>query len=348
MAGALFAVQNPPHPTHPHHPPTGSEPEYTAQRLAELGAETSKERTAKRLVPWIVSFGVHALLIALGFLLTWTVIQLQEDREPTLIVADFDALVYQPVASMEDELQQEKLKQDQEEIKPIDKLLSEQLAELEIDPLNAISDAASPPRAIDFAPDPSANAATFVGLRSSNAKRIVYVIDASGSMIRSLQIVIQELARSIERLSPQQSFGLIFFQEDKALMVPPTTRLVRATPDAKIKALKWIDDKVIPAGRSNPLKAIEKALSFEPDVIFLLSENITGIGEFEIPQEELLDLLDKLNPVNEKYHRRATLINCVQFLYPDPLNTLKKIAEQHGGENGYKFLTAQELGIAVP
>ena len=132
---------NRPHPPHPPHAPADSEPDYTAQRLAELGAETSKERTAKRLVPWIVSLALHALLIALGFLLTWTVIQLQEDREPTLIVADFDALVYRPVASMEDELQQEKITQDQEEIEPIDKLLSEQLAELEIDPLSAISDA---------------------------------------------------------------------------------------------------------------------------------------------------------------------------------------------------------------
>ena len=343
-------MQNPPHPSHPPHPPHPSaepEPDYTAQKLAELGVETPNERTAKRLIPWIASFGLHALLIALGFLLTWTVIQLQE-REPTLIVADFHALVYQPVASMEDELKQEKITQDQEKIKPIDKLLSEQLAELKIDPLSAISDATSPPRAIDFSPDPSANAATFVGLRSSNAKRIVYVIDASGSMIRSLQIVIQELARSIERLTPQQSFGLIFFQRNEALMVPPTTRLVRATPDAKIQALKWIDNEVIPAGRSNPLKAIEKALSFEPDVIFLLSENITGSGEFEIDQEDLLALLDKLNPINKKYNRRATLINCVQFLYPDPLNTLKKIAEQHGGTNGYKFLTARELGIEAP
>ena len=143
----------------------------------------------------------------------------------------------------------------------------------------------------------------------------------------------------------QQRFGLVFFQRNEALMVPPTTRLVSATPDAKVTALRWIDEKVIPAGRSNPLAAIEKALSFKPDVIFLLSENITGSGEFEIDQADLLSLLDELNPIDRRTGRRATRINCVQFLDPDPLDTLRRIAERHGGTDGYRFLSRAELGF---
>ena len=38
---------------------------------------------------------LHAGLVALGFLLTWTVVKLKEDHQPTLIVAEFDALAYQ-------------------------------------------------------------------------------------------------------------------------------------------------------------------------------------------------------------------------------------------------------------
>ncbi len=129
---------------------------------------------------------------------------------------------------------------------------------------------------------------------------------------------------------------------------PPANRLIPATPEAKLRALQWIDDRVIPAGRSNPLAAIAKALGLEPDVIFLLSENITGSGEFEIDQEDLLELLDQLNPIAAGTGRRATQINCVQFLDPDPLDTLRKIAEQHGGPDGYTFLARAELGLTVP
>ena len=131
-------------------------------------------------------------------------------------------------------------------------------------------------------------------------------------------------------------------------MVPPTTRLVSATPDAKVAALRWIDENVIPQGLSNPLKAIETALAFKPDVIFLLSDNITGSGEFEIDRDDLLAQLDQLNPKDPKTNRRGTQISCVQFLYPDPLQTLQRIAQEHGGPNGYKFLTAAELGLTAP
>jgi len=35
----------------------------------------------------------------------------------------------------------------------------------------------------------------------------------------------------------------------------------------------------------------------------------------------------------------------VQFLDPDPLETLRRIAEQHGGPDGYRFLSRAELGL---
>ena len=59
-------------------------------------------------------------------------------------------------------------------------------------------------------------------------------------------------------------------------------------------------------------------------------------------------LLEQLNPIDAKTGRRATRINCVQFLYPDPLDTLRKIAERHGGPQGYTFLDAVDLGIVAP
>ena len=112
--------------------------------------------------------------------------------------------------------------------------------------------------------------------------------------------------------------------------------------------MAWVVGHVMPAGRSNPLAALEKGLRLRPDVIFLLSENITGSGEFEIDQADLLSLLDRLNPVHRRTNRRRTRINCVQVLDPDPLDTLGKIARRHGGPDGYRFLSRSELGLEAP
>jgi hypothetical protein len=220
--------------------------------------------------------------------------------------------------------------------------------ETEIDPLDFISDAASESPLARFEPEPVEGSATFVGVQTSNARRIVYVIDASGSLIASLQVVVQELGRSLDGLTALQQFSIVFFQQDLALAHPPGPKLIAATERAKIDAMEWIERTIIPHGSSNPLPALEVALRLEPDVIFLLSDNITGSGQYEIDQADLLSMLDTLNPQDPKTSRRRTQINCIQFLDPDPLDTLATIAREHGSASGYKFLDREELGLARP
>jgi hypothetical protein len=314
-------------------------------------SESETGRAVKRIVPWVVSVGIHGGLIGLGFLVTWTVVSLTDEQEPVLIVAEFDALSYDPVVTLEtDPLPpQEQPVAAPQPSESFQRALAEQLADLETPVLGlALEPSPATSAQIEFAPAPGEDTATFVGMTTSNARRIVYVIDASGSMIRSLQIVIEELSRSLGTLSQQQSYGVIFFQRNDAVMVPPTGRLTPATVEAQLQTLKWIDDHVIPAGRSNPLAAIERALGFKPNVIFLLSENITGSGEFEIDQDDLLNLLEELNPIEARFGRRRTQINCIQFLDPDPLDTLRRIADRHGGPGGYRFLSRAELGLTAP
>lgn len=326
----------------------------SAERLAAgataLGAETDTARAVKRIVPWILSGAIHGVLAILGFLVTWTVVLLQSDEQPARIIADFNAMTYQPLVRMsQDDASLADLRvQDRVEVADPVPQVDRVDDPVELDPLVLFSGATSESSFARFAPDPTRTTATFVGLSSTNARRIVYVIDASGSMIRSLPIVLEELARSLDGLAPPQEFTVIFFSRNEAIIVPPVDRLSRATEAEKIRVLSWIGRHVIPAGRSNPLNAIEKALGFRPDVIFLLSENITGSGEFEIDQRDLLALLDELNPVDPELGRRATQINCVQFLDPDPLDTLREIARRHGGEKGYKFLDREELGLKAP
>ena len=144
---------------------------------------------------------------------------------------------------------------------------------------------------------------------------------------------------------PRQSFGIIFFQQNKALTVPPRGRLQPATEANRDRALAWIDREVVPRGRSNPLEAIEAAIRLEPDVIFLLSNDITGSDEYEIDQEELLRMLETMNPLEPGRTARRCQIQCIQFLDPDPLETLKRIAEIHGGPDGFKYIDREQLGL---
>ncbi|MFM7807923.1 MAG: hypothetical protein ACKPEA_08315, partial [Planctomycetota bacterium] len=185
----------------------------------------------------------------------------------------------------------------------------------------------------------------FVGLKASNARRIVYVVDASGSLVGSFPQIVEELRRSMMKLDPRQQFGVIFFQRGDAVVVPPGGALQPATPEALADAVKWIDTRMIPTGRSNPLAAMEAAMKLKPEIVFLLSADITGAGEYEISERQLLDALDRLNPKDAETGIRPVRIQCVQFLDPDPAGTLERLATEHGGADGYRYLGRAELGL---
>lgn len=318
-------------------------------KLVELGAETPSVHRLRSLTPWVISPLVHLLLVAVGFLITWSVVS-NKSEESVEIVADFYAQDYQPLAKMdlETETQSQRIA---ETLIPSDIIEPQPIAEsalTEIDPYQTFSDAQAMSSLAEFAPRAAEGSASFVGLKATNARKIVYVIDASGSMLRSLKYVIEELARSLDGLTPRQSYAIVFYQRADAIMVPPIGQLTRAESGAKRKSLEWINDNVLPQGSSSPVTAIEQAMKLKPDAIFMLSDNITGAGQFEIDQADLLAMLEKLNPVDRATGKRATQINCIQFLDPDPLDTLRLIAEIHGGANGYRFLDRKELGLAAP
>lgn len=313
--------------------------------------------TVKAAAPWAVSVLLHVLLIFVAVVATWTVVSLQREREPVVIVADFEAMSFQPLsparmnAAAQGASSSSASGAEMLDV-PLDSTPGFETGATDLMPMPELGgawDVAGGRGELEggMGDGMGGEKAEFLGLKGSNARRVVYVIDASGSMMRALQIVVDELERSLERLSPEQSYGVIFFQRNDALVVPPGGRLVAATLENKMRSMRWIraDRNVIPAGRSNPIKALERAMALDPDVVFLLSENITGSGEFEIDQKDLLGLIEKLNPADAKTGRRPTQIKCIQFLDADPLDTLRKIGELHGGEGGYRFLDRGSLGL---
>lgn len=185
------------------------------------------------------------------------------------------------------------------------------------------------------------------------AKKIVYVLDASGSMVSAFASVVRELKRSIDGLGSGQWFQVVLFN-DGAIETPQGLwgvadgSLIRATPENRRAVYRWLET-VRPQRRSDPLPALERALEFQPDLVFLLSKGILdgarGSEDLERAREDILARLEQLNPRRGAEGRRRATINVIQFFDADPGDVLQAIAERHGGTDGFAFITRKELGL---
>ncbi|MCK4872488.1 MAG: VWA domain-containing protein [Phycisphaerales bacterium] len=304
-------------------------------------------RILSRAIPWVASVALHIIVLLLGMVIVWSVTYAR-DRHHSPVSASFDAPA---IASFFDPADASR-----DELAPIEAPQPTPLRTPDPPtPINTPADA--PPLLTAGSPSldlPSAEPAhddgvvRFAGTSSQGAARICYLLDASGSMRLRLPVIIDELMRSIDRLDDDQRFMLILFQNDEAILPSfsgSRPKLLAPTREHTEQLVRWLDT-VIARGRSNPIKAIEQAVALRPDTIFILSNNITGSGQFELSQNELLAALDRLNPKNQRTGRREIVINTIQFVDPDPLDTLKRIAQEHGsGPDSYNFISRAELGL---
>jgi hypothetical protein len=187
-----------------------------------------------------------------------------------------------------------------------------------------------------------------VGLfgNGGNAKSVAFVIDSSGSLLDTMPFVIMELKDALAKLHPKQTFTIVFFQDGKVIECnQPRAGLKPATKENILKAVEWLDGNTIsPSGRTDPTEAVKRALRYEPEMLILLSDNIVGNRQFGLQPEDLITLF-----TDPQINKRPTVINTIQFLYPDQATTygeqptLKVISEKTGGK--YKFVSAKDLGI---
>jgi hypothetical protein len=168
----------------------------------------------------------------------------------------------------------------------------------------------------------------------TDERRLCYVVDCSGSMKGLFGRVRKELKASIESLQPDQYFSIIFFSGGKVFEFGDG-RLIRATRKAKLVACDFIDS-VRPAGRTNALTALKRAVRIGddgngPSVIYLLTDGfeLTAEDTQRFPQK-VTSLLNRFVPV--------TKINTIGF-WPtnDDREMLETIAGQSGGE--FVFVT---------
>ncbi|MCB9846808.1 MAG: VWA domain-containing protein [Phycisphaeraceae bacterium] len=331
-------------------------------RAASRASETSPGGApARRALPWIASIALHAALIVGAGFVVWRIAAPPDDPPATAI--SFDAPSYNPTHIPDEQLTEER-DAEAEQAAAIEELLKPDAALTEIEPdlgapdagaLDALTIPVVTPGALTIE-RPTSLGATFAGLAAGDARDVVYVVDGSGSMLTTLPDVLDRLRQSIEGLHPTQRFQVIVFQtvtdgggNTTTYTTPPARNaagrlaLLPASADMKAAVEAWLSRGVKPRGRSNPTQAIEAALDLRPDAVFLLSSRITDREGGSFDADELLRWLDEANPIDRKSGRRRVLIQTVQVLDEDPEQLLQRIAQTHGGPNGYNYISREEL-----
>ena len=161
-----------------------------------------------------------------------------------------------------------------------------------------------------------------------NARRVVFVCDASGSMLSVFDDLRRQLRSSVEKLRPNQSFNVMFFKEQTVAAVDRNV-LVMATADNKRKAFDFLD-KMYVSSSTNPIPALELAFSQKPELLYLLTD-----GDFQGPGNEAVVRFCQQRTADGK-----TKINTIAFIPKDsqgiPLEkefvkALETIARDSGG-----------------
>jgi len=157
------------------------------------------------------------------------------------------------------------------------------------------------------------------------ARKIVYVVDRSGSMTDSIDDVQWELKRSIGELDEEKEFHVIFYSSGPPLEMP-TRRLVSATDRNKEMAFEFIEG-IIAEGETDPSKALERAFAVRPELVYLLTD-----GEFD---RAIVGLVGGLNAAAK------VKVHTIAFRYRIGEKVLKEIADGNGGN--YKFVSGEDL-----
>ncbi len=306
-----------------------------------------QEDALTRLLPWTVSILLHVGLVLLALFVVWSTVLASQDEQIIIPTARLSATPGAPL-----------------QIKKTPRLKADPIARRTVSPMRNKTP-------LQLLTQPRSDA-TLVGVLGSsgdanpfettisgggelraqflgsggNARRIAFVIDASGSITAELPELITALKRSINQLSARQQFTVIFFQGNDVIEIPPLGINDKpATPKTRQMVFDWLDrykDYLSPGRGSDPIRALRLAFKYEPQLVFLLSDEITGQGRNEIDQARLLNDIERIN-------RTGTKINTLQFIYEDPLlkaglrGTMELIAERSGGK--YTFVSGSDLGI---
>jgi hypothetical protein len=163
---------------------------------------------------------------------------------------------------------------------------------------------------------------------AAKGNRFVFVVDNSSSMKGGrLEMAVAELVKTVEGLSPRQSFYVIFVSDKTYPMFFPQQEpsLVPATPANKKRLVDWAPKAILASGKNRELiKAMDLAASLEPQAVYLLWD-----GDLRYSETVRLDVLTHLTQPNQWNFIVHTL--GMGITSPNSEQNLRMIAQAHSG-----------------
>lgn len=167
---------------------------------------------------------------------------------------------------------------------------------------------------------------------AAKGARFVYVLDRSGSMYDhgAIRVAKEELVASIAALEQTQQFQVLFYnQKLTELSTGDRPQMQWATDINRTLARQFISG-VAPDGGTDHMPALKKALRYQPDHLFFLTD-----ADQPILSARELNEIKTLNAGRTKIH-------CVEFGKGPGLsgdNFLKKLARDNDGTYRYRDVT---------
>lgn len=180
----------------------------------------------------------------------------------------------------------------------------------------------------------------FFGVQSKG-KKFIFIVDSSNSMRGSrFEAAKHELMLAIRRLTKEQSFLVMFFDQNTEIMrlapkKEPERFPVPATEKNIAAVQRWVEG-VGNELHTDPYEAMRIALDIAPDAIYLLSDGkLTDKGktiDFLMTQNRLNDPLAS----SKKPKRYKAIVHTIAFYSREGEETLEFIAKNNGGT--YRFV----------
>lgn len=213
--------------------------------------------------------------------------------------------------------------------------------------------------------DSSGAAVDFFGIEE-NAERYVILIDCSNSMFErsrnrvlrrfDFQTIKAEAQRLVEQLNANTLFNVAIYEGGslawKPYLVPGNTtnkhvasewiQAINEHPSASISSRRSSGPKLIEGGGTRLDTGLKQAFSFDPDVIFVVTDGEINRGNFKrIPEEEILQAIDELqSPLTEKV--RIHLIHYETAVAKESeIAAMRAIASRNQGQ--FRRIKATEL-----
>lgn len=120
--------------------------------------------------------------------------------------------------------------------------------------------------------------------------RVIFVCDFSGSMLDRVGQLREEVETELHRLAPGSRFNLILFSDVDTPTISKSG-LLAATDENRIRAIELLYQSAA-SGTTNPLPALQLAISQNPDVLYIYTD---GFQDIQSP-ETMAERFQSLNP----------------------------------------------------